>query len=317
LHNNDIVINNNKEEKILVPILKEENLGSNMAIDEKNIWWEIYTILSNRDTWKIALLAMTVKENILKKLLGKLPKNALDMVKRVTMDLDKWFERVIKWVFSWVKVIGDKFHVICLGLDALQSVRIRYRQEVLREERIRRNSHIEEENIRRNELERLWKNYKRKNLPSMKRYENWESKLEILARSRYFLFKYRDEWTLNQKERSKILFREFPEIEKAYKLICSFRSFYNCSYGNVWDKKKADNKLKEWIKKTDNCNISEIDNFVSTIENNKEKILTYFDYGETNAYAESLNNRIQRFVHQNYWVKNLDFFHFRIKKIFG
>jgi hypothetical protein len=31
--------------------------------------------------------------------------------------------------------------------------------------------------------------------------------------------------------KSKILFREFPEIKEAYDLICSFRNFYKCKIG--------------------------------------------------------------------------------------
>ena len=51
-----------------VPILKVDNIGKSMVIDEKMINDEIYTILSNRETGKIALLAQTVQINQLTKL---------------------------------------------------------------------------------------------------------------------------------------------------------------------------------------------------------------------------------------------------------
>ena len=41
--------------KIKVPIFKESNVGSRMAIDEKTIDGVCYTIISNRETSKIAL----------------------------------------------------------------------------------------------------------------------------------------------------------------------------------------------------------------------------------------------------------------------
>ena len=314
----DVVDRETKKAKIVaVPICKPENFGPNMAIDEKNIWGEIYTIISNRDTSKIAFMAMTVKETLLKNVLQELPKKILWKVKRVTADLDAWFARLVKNVFDGVKIIGDKFHVIRLALEALQAVRIRYRQDVLREERIRRSEHKARENKRRDECERTWEIYVRRNLLSMPRYENGETKLELLARSKYLLFKFESDWSLYQKERATILFQEFPEIKISHSLICSFRSFYNCRTWKKINIRQAKQKLKVWYKKLWNCEISEIENFASTVTHNEEKILEYFHKKETNAFAESLNNKIQRFVHQNYWVKDLDFFHFRLKKSFS
>ena len=49
------------EKEITVPILEPDNLGTKMAIDEKTIDGVCYTILSNRNTSKIALMAATLK----------------------------------------------------------------------------------------------------------------------------------------------------------------------------------------------------------------------------------------------------------------
>jgi len=58
LHRHDLKVKEKGIEKeIPVPILKIENIGPNMAIDEKQIGEEMHTVLSNRDTGKIALLA--------------------------------------------------------------------------------------------------------------------------------------------------------------------------------------------------------------------------------------------------------------------
>ena len=48
---------NGKSKTILVPILEIDNLGDNMAIDEKQIGGDFYKILTNRNSGKIALLA--------------------------------------------------------------------------------------------------------------------------------------------------------------------------------------------------------------------------------------------------------------------
>ncbi|MFT6810476.1 MAG: transposase, partial [Saprospiraceae bacterium] len=39
-----------------------------------------------------------------------------------------------------------------------------------------------------------------------------------LARSRYLLFKSSDKWTPTHRHRSELLFKYYPELEKAYKL---------------------------------------------------------------------------------------------------
>jgi len=49
------------DDYVPVPILKPDNIGSHMAIDEKHIDGEYYTILSNQQSGKIALLAQTTK----------------------------------------------------------------------------------------------------------------------------------------------------------------------------------------------------------------------------------------------------------------
>ena len=57
--------------KIRVPILKESNIGSRMAIDEKTINGVCYTIISNRETSKIALMADTLRTSELRQVLTR------------------------------------------------------------------------------------------------------------------------------------------------------------------------------------------------------------------------------------------------------
>ncbi|MBI6118398.1 transposase, partial [Salegentibacter maritimus] len=53
---------------------------------------------------------------------------------------------------------------------------------------------------------------------------NGDSQKQLLARSRYLLYKSTEKCTNNQKERAAILFTEYPEIEKAYKLVNNLRN---------------------------------------------------------------------------------------------
>ena len=61
-HQHDFVVKtkDGKHKNIRVPILAVDNLGADMAIDEKQIGGDFYTILTNRNSGKIALLAQTV-----------------------------------------------------------------------------------------------------------------------------------------------------------------------------------------------------------------------------------------------------------------
>lgn len=290
-----------KAKTIPVPIFAPENLGANMALDDKNIGGEGYSVLSNKDTGKIALLAMTTKAGVLCEILDNIHISLLMKVKTISKDLAQNYDWVARTIFLNAIRIADKFHVIKMGLEALQAVRIRYRQERLSFERKRKEE---------------WKKAgkKIKDLLPPEPLSNGETHLEVLARGRYLLFKFESEWTETQKQRAELLFEYFPEIKEVYGIICSFRNFYKCKTGK---NHKAGESLDKWYKKAGKSSIEEIKNFISTVENHEGEIMHYFDEGHTNAFAESLNNKIQSFVRSNYGIRDRDFFHFRVKKYFS
>jgi len=55
-------------------------------------------------------------------------------------------------------------------------------------------------------------------------------------------------------------------------------------------------------------------NLVSMIKKYTPEILAYFEKRHTNAFAESLNAKIQKFIINNFGIRNRDFFHFRLMK---
>lgn len=48
------------------------------------------------------------------------------------------------------------------------------------------------------------------------RFENAESKMQFLARSRYLVFKSAEKWQTSQKPCTKILFTQNPDFQKAF-----------------------------------------------------------------------------------------------------
>ncbi len=299
--------------KIFVPILKPENFGPNMAVDDKNIWWEVYTIISNKDTWKIAVMIMSIKFKVIEWVLDKIPQNIRWSVKTISKDFAESYDWVARMCFPMATRIWDKFHVIQMALDALQAVRIKYRQIALTKERERIELHRSQEKKNKELAKRNWEFYIKKDLPKLKRHDNEDTEMELLARSRWLLFKFEKDWSDTQRERSKILFKQYPEIKKAHSVICSFRWWYNYKPKES-NRNKAVRWLNKWYEKALWADIIEIDNLVSSIQYHAGDILNYFEWWWTNAFAESINAKIQRFVQSNYWIRDRDFFHFRLMK---
>ena len=244
-----------------------------MAIDDKEIAGEGYTIILNRDTKKIFLMISTRKFKIIEKVLSHIPLSTFLKVKTITKDLASNYDWVARTLFPHAIRIADKFHVLKLGFEAMQDVRVRFRQEVLTTEKESKKSSNNRE-----------------------KYKNGDTKKELLARSRYLLFKREHQWIETQSERANILFKEFPEIQKAYELIEEFRSFYDLKTGGKKEKKNAQRALENCYIHVENSNIREIKNFSKTVKRHQSEILAYFYTNATNAISESINAKIQRFL---------------------
>jgi len=298
------VFEKGKEKAIEVPILELENFGKHMCLDDKNLGKEGYTILSNPETGKIAMMVMTRKVEILKKILDKVPSKIRLKVKTISKDLASNYDWLARSHFSFAKRVADKFHVIKLGFEAVQAIRVKLRQSILRTERKLKEARIK--------AKKEGKNYK--NLPIFKneKFRNGETRKELLARSRGLLFKFPGEWTEAQKIRAEILFKEYEEIKKAYYLMVEFRNFYRPRSPN-----QANKKLDIWLRNVEKSGLSEMKNFSFTVKNHRTDILNFFYTGKSNAFAEGLNSHLQRFFINNYGIRNRDFFHFRIKLAFS
>ena len=104
----DNFVGNDKREKS-VPVLKPENFGEQMSVDEKMIDEEFYTVMTNRETGKIALLAETLTVTELTKLIAKTGE-AKQKVKTITADLSPTYEKFCEQSFPGAIIVADKFH---------------------------------------------------------------------------------------------------------------------------------------------------------------------------------------------------------------
>jgi transposase len=301
---------------VRVPIYEPQNFGKEMAIDEKQIGEEMHTIVSNRQTGKIALMARSMRHEDLEKLLDADSRECLG-VETLTRDLSPLYAGVGEKLFTSSSAVADKFHVIRSLMEACQDVRVRLRQDNLREKRIKHQEYKKQEMQRKNECQATGKNYiTEKFVYHEEQLSNGETVLESLARSRYLLFKYSHQWTVSQQSRAKALFDKFPEIQKVYHRCCEFRDWMKKE--NIGESISGLKKqLQEWIKRVEEDDVDEMLNFKSLVERNELPIVNYFRFGVTNAIAENINSQIQRFIMMNQGTRDREFFYYRLRKYFS
>jgi len=230
------------------------------------------------------------------KILQKIPLKQRKKVKEVTLDMAGNMGLIVKKSFPNATLVIDRFHVQKLALDALQEIRIKHRWEAIDKE----NDAIE--NARSNSL---------KHTPKL--LLNGDTLKQLLARSRYLLYKSSSKWTDNQSKRAKILFEKYPDLEKAYKLCQNLSWIYN----QTKDKTSALIRLAKWDEKVRQAKFKSFNTIARTMSIHYQNILNYFDNRSTNASAESFNAKIKAFRTQFRGVRNVEFFLFRISNIFA
>lgn len=307
-----------RNKKVRVPICVLENFGPNMCIDDKNLGEYGFTILSNLDTGKIAFMIETRKSGIINEALKKnVPEHIRLKVKILTKDLAQNYESVREFSFPHSTGVADKFHVVKLGIQSISDLRVYYRQEEMTKERMRKEAHKCNEARNRDSAQQFGKEYTTKKCPPPQRMRNGETLLQVLSLTNRALSQFQVKWGKDMKERVEILFENFPRIKEIYKYISAFRGIYNAKEFGENSFKKARISLEKWFKSVGASEITEIQNFSHTVKHHRKEILSYFKTGNTNAYAESLNAKLQRFLRDNFGIKNLDFFLWRISKIFS
>lgn len=289
------------EDPIAVPILKPEHIGVSMAIDEKYINGKFYTILSNNYTGKIALMAATHIKQELDKAMCKFGSKRFE-VKTLTRDLSNTYDWIGREHFMNACHVADKFHIIRHLFDALHDVRIFYRQQLLTKKRLEKQKSLNPS------LEAVPKPAKESTL------ENGDTHAELLARSIYLLYKHEKDWSLSQAARAKVLFKHYPDIEKAYRLVIKFRNWYS-KINVAKPLSYIQQQLQRWCKEVLQANIPEMLNFKDLVLRHQGVICNYFIKGQTNAKAEAINRIIQAIISTHVNTRNINFAHFRLAKL--
>ena len=282
-------------------LLFPENIGKRISIDEVALsQGELYTVVTNKSAKGrkgaiIAIIEGTRSEIVIEHLL-KIPYNIRKQVEEITLDMAGSMKAIATKCFTKAVQVVDRFHVQKLCIEAVQEIRIKHRWEVL-----------EQENEKIKQAKQNKKSYQEQVL------ENGDSLRQLLARSRYILYKNRNNWTQTQKQRAQILFKLFPDLENAYKLSEKLKFIYNSKV----KKEIAITKLAHWYKDVEESGLNSFNTIKNTIQLNYLAIINYFENRSTNASAESFNAKIKAFRTQFRGVKSKSFFLYRLTKIYA
>lgn len=278
-----------------------KNIGTHLSIDETSLSdGELYTIVTNKAAGGrkgsiVAIIAGVQSEKIIK-VLNRIPMKYRKLVREVTLDMAWSMHRIVTHSFPCAVRVIDRFHVQKLAYDALQELRVEHRWKA-----------IEEENDAMEQAKESGEKY----TPEL--LENGDTKKQLLMRSRYLLFKASHNWSTSQKQRAKILFELYSDIKKAYDLAHSLRMIY--SKNTIKD--AARRSLALWYNQVEEAGFKTFNAILKTISNHYEDILNFFNKRSTNASAESFNAKIKAFRNSLRGVIDIEFFLFRLTKIYA
>jgi len=282
-------------------LLFPENIGISLAIDETSLSnGELYTIVTNRDKHGksgclVAVIAGTKAEDVWE-VLDKIDEQERNKVEEVTLDLSDSMRKIVRHCFPKAKRVIDRFHIQKLACDAVQQMRIAYRWDAIQEA----NDEMEEAKLSGT-----------KYIPNV--LPNGDTKKELLARSRYLLFKSAEKWTDTQKQRAAILFEQYPKLRTAYSLSHSLRMIF--ARNTIKDAARL--SMAKWYNKVEEAGFHSFNVIAATFYEHYEDILNFYNNRSSNAAAESFNAKIKLFRANLRGVADKRFFLFRISKLYA
>jgi len=275
-----------------------ENFSEDMAIDETGlINGELYTIVINKKgkgkKGTLAAIIKGTKSSIISRAItDKVPFEKLMKVKEITLDLANSMDWTARQIAPNGLRTYDRFHVQQIVTQAVQSLRIDLRWKAIQQE--------DEAVLKAKELNVEF---------HPKRFSNGDTRKQLLARSRYFLFKPSNKWTETQKQRAEILFKEYPELLESYNFSMCFR--------NCYEHKNKNYRFEDWIQKVESSTLREMKVAAQTIKRHLGGILNYFENRATNAAIESFHSKLKLFRQRTRGVVDKSFFFFRIIQYFA
>jgi transposase len=239
-------------------LLFPENIGEHLSIDETSVSrGELYTIVTNKSATgqkgNIVAMISGTKADVVIQVLNNIPKEQRDKVTKITLDMANSMKLIAKKYFTKAVQVTDRFHVQKLVLEALQDIRIKHRWQAIADENMA-----------------ILKAKQGNSTYQTTQFSNGDSPKQLLARSRYVLYKSQEKWTPKQKQRAEILFEQYPDLQKAYKLSQSLKIIFNQDI--IKDVAKV--KLAKWYNDVEASGFKAFNIVSNTIKLNYETSIT-------------------------------------------
>ena len=313
-------------------MIKPENIGTILNIDETKLGDEVYTILSNPAAGckkgSLVTTVRTTNSDTVVPFLKLIPEEERLQVTEVTMDLSDSMSAIAREAFPNAFQTLDPFHVMQEEISGIEALRLKFKREavteVKRQER-EYKAHLEQLAKRRAQYKakhpKDYKGKKRGRKPTLRknamfhpeRLANGETKVELLTRSRYLLAMSYDKWTQSQKKRAKILFELYPKLKTAYDLVNKLRAIYRSKI----TRDEAREKLHAWYSDISASHLRELISVRDVLKRKEEEFLNFFINRSSNARSETIHSIIKGFRAQYRGVTDLSFFLFRVWKVLG
>lgn len=282
-------------------MLFEKNIGAYVGIDEVALsHGELYTILINKEAHggRGSIIAIIKGTDVctVSNVLLRLSRRRRYQVREITLDMAPNMEQIARSCFPVAKRVTDRFHVQKLAYEAVQQMRVKARWEAL-----------DEESTQIAYAKACGKIY---HAPI---FENGDSRKQLLARSIYLLYKKESLWTESQRKRAEILFREYPDIKKAYYIAMRLGLMYHqCKF-----KDAALTRLARWYDEVDKSGFLTFGRVARSIQTHYLNIINFFERRSTNAASESFNAKIKAFRAQFRGVRDKAFFLYRLANLYA
>jgi transposase len=270
-----------------VYVFKQENLGEKMSIDDKSIGHDGFTVLSNHQTGKIAMLIESTKSEEVETAM-ELFGNKLKKIKHISIDMSSTYALVCNNLIPYAMRIIDKFHVMKYVYEAISEVRIRIKKEL---------------------TTTLTKGRKK-----TEEDKKTLSELELLRRVQHAITQSPDKWNEEMKVNVNKVFEKYNDLKISYQIGQNFKHWYDYQ-NHIKSKDEIKNNLYQWYEQA--RQVKEFESVIKMIRKHEREIINFFGNGMTNAKAERLNGKMQRFISNNYGIKDKDFTLYRIANYFS
>ena len=95
-----------------------------------------------------------------------------------------------------------------------------------------------------------------------------------------------------------------------------FKQWYNIS-NRIKTTNLIVKELHDWYFRVKQSELNEFKSVIKMIRKHENEIVNFFTCQQTNAKAERLNGKINRFISNNYGIRDKDFALYRIAKYFS